>query len=136
MVTKYRLLGGLFYLIVCNLHPTVVVVITFRKKGPSCSFQIMQPRVRWIMIKAAWREFLLRCTPWPVYFYRYSRDCDLMECEWYDRFPNGWTAIKAMDDSYENAEGPERWARVSRSTYQEYANYFKKRDIAAEQMNY
>lgn len=77
-----------------------------------------------------------RYSPLPVYWSRYSRDCDQYSVSWYERHSNGWKAYRAYCDALDNAEGPEHFHRVKRAEYEEYKNEGHTRDHAAEQMNY
>jgi len=88
-------------------------------------------------LRAFLRFWSLRLTPWPVYFWSYSRDCDLFEVTRAVRFSNGWRAVRGIEDSYEDAEGPVSWERINRADYESLrADGPITRDIAAEQMNY
>ena len=77
-----------------------------------------------------------RWSPFPVYWDRYSRDCDQLAVEWCERHPNGWTAYSSYCAALDNAEGPEHFNRITKREYEQNKDYCKRRDHAAEQMNY
>ena len=84
------------------------------------------------LVSAWWHDH----TPFPVYYERYSRDCDMVEATWFERHPNGWTARAARQNAYEYAEGLEEFRPISRAAYKRNMGVVHKRDLVAEQMNY
>ena len=77
-----------------------------------------------------------RYSPFPIYWERYSRDCDQYAVEWCERHPTGWAAYSSYCDAMDNAEGPERFYRISKADYLRNKDHHSERDHAAEQMNY
>ncbi|OCP68236.1 hypothetical protein [Vibrio parahaemolyticus] len=55
-----------------------------------------------------------------VFYYLWSRDCDLCESECIERFDNDYEAQLCIDRFYDNAEGP---AVVQRATKQDYETF-------------
>lgn len=82
-----------------------------------------------------WR-YRWRWSPFPIYWERYSRDCDQFAVEWCERQPNGWTAYKVYWDAKENAEGPEIFNWRTKAFYEAHKDERFTRDHAAEQAGY
>lgn len=72
----------------------------------------------------------------PVFYYHWGRDCDLMEVWEFHAFPNQYEADKAIDRSYECAEGPESWSKITEQEYNDHRDEGGFRDRAAEMMGY
>lgn len=81
-----------------------------------------------------WLELKLRLTPWPVYYQFTSRDCDQYEVSYPVKYTHGLAAIRAIDEAYDNAEGPTSFYRIDEAEYNEHRSYHI--DHAAEDMNY
>jgi hypothetical protein len=72
--------------------------------------------------------------PLPVYF-----ECDSMDCDTYQtwrayKFKCGYLASKYIDRSYEEAEGPTYWTRLTKDEYNEFQE--SSRDHRAEYYNF
>lgn len=72
----------------------------------------------------------------PVYFWHYSRDCDLMESSHPVAYANRMIADEDINSSYDGAEGPMSFTPITAEEYEECKGEYVFRDIAAEQMNY
>jgi hypothetical protein len=78
-----------------------------------------------------WR-YRWRYSPLPVYWSRYSRDCDHCSAEWVERHPNGWTAYSSYCAALDGAEGPERFTAITRSEYLAERGHTNQRDHIME----
>lgn len=96
--------------------------------------RVFDLRDLWPRIKGRVKHWKFRLTPWPVYLCWDSTDCDHFRAVYARRYPNGWTACRAIDAEYEDAEGPTYWHRMTKREYDEFKPWH--RDIAAEQAGY
>lgn len=124
---------------------TVLIVLGRRFPGAIEGFEsvpfmetLVIPPLSIIKLRAVnWlRRASLRITPWPVYFWIASTDCDLTHAEWPERYPNGWTARRCLNELLDSAEGPTTITRISRHDYDDALEQAFTRDIAAERANY
>jgi hypothetical protein len=82
--------------------------------------------------RMCWATLSLRV--WPLYAEQWSRDCDQVEATSAHKFWTGVGFKRAVLASYEHAEGPVRWTRLTRREYLSHEASF--RDRRAEQMGY
>jgi hypothetical protein len=73
-----------------------------------------------------------RWSPFPIYWDRYSRDCDHCAATWCERHPNGWTAYRSYCDALDYAEGPEHFSRITKAEYLKYKDQHTFRDHILE----
>ena len=77
-----------------------------------------------------WYELRLRMTPWPVYFIDSGMDCDCSQWRRARCFDTGSEALNYIKLSYENAEGPQGWERITKEDYDRFEN--QSYDLAME----
>lgn len=75
-------------------------------------------------------------SPFPLYFWFSSTDCDQMHVEYAVRYPNGWTATRCMYDAIDNAEGPLGFQQLTKKEYLQCMKESVRDDIAARNAGY
>lgn len=91
---------------------------------------------KWEYRKDQALEFFLKLNPFPVYYWHWGRDCDGVEAAHTVKYENGRTAIKSIESSYEWADGPMSFTRISKRQYNQYKSEGYTRDRYAEMDNY
>jgi hypothetical protein len=95
-------------------------------------FRRRAKRVRAVWSDLRWRAWSL--WPFPVYAVCRSRDCDHYHTEYASRFRTGHLYRRAVERSYQYAEGPVSWYRVSRKAFASHPGW--EYDEAAERAGY
>jgi len=122
--------------------PKVVIILTPDARGKLCigitvlghTTILVEPV--WLRILKSHWQYKWRYSPFPIYWERYSRDCDQFAVEWVERHPNGAAAYRSYCDALDGAEGPERFFRISKREWEQNKNWRHERDHAAEQAGY
>lgn len=93
---------------------------------------ITLPKLRLGKFKEVWRTI----QPYPIHFWYSATDCDLYHVEYAVKYPNGWTAVREINEAYEEAEGTVSFRYISKTHYEHVKSEHKEDDIAARMMNY
>lgn len=136
MKTKiYRPCNGVTIITTPDANGHLCIGVTVGKlHGPAYTHVFSRPK--WFATVAHHWLYKWRWSPFPVYWDRYSRDCDQFAVEWCERHPNGWKAYASYCDALDNAEGPELFSPITKADWQAHKDERHTRDHAAEQMNY
>ncbi|WP_373078647.1 hypothetical protein [Zhongshania sp.] len=119
---------------------TLAVSILFRLRGDAWKagpfLRLPNPAYYAMRARQVFNHWSLMLTPWPVYFWFSSTDCDLMHVEYAVKYRNGREAMRCISDAYESAEGATYFSRLTRKEYLRCERDMVRDDIAARMMNY
>lgn len=76
------------------------------------------------------KNALVYLIPWPVYYECNSMDCDCVQSRTAHRFLCGFMAMETIKTSYEAAEGPTSWYRMTKKDFKSFEP--ERRDLIGE----